>query len=320
MKEDKFIIVTPSYNDWESLNFLFEDLKKSVGSDVFIIDKIVVVNDASFKPLDFDSLVDSNPFDIEIINLAVNVGHQRAIAIGLAYVYENINSYNAVVVMDCDGEDSVLYIADMLSKAVETQKITFAKRIKRSESYLFKFGYFIYKRIFKLLTNEAISFGNFCAIPKNTLKRIVLNPDIWNHFSGSIIKSKMAYSSIPTNRSKRYSGDSKMNFQRLVIHGLSSISIYIEVFTFKILVISMFGLFILMGLAMLVLYLKWFTVMTIPGWASAILVALLNTGGVLMIITLILFMMQLHQRNVVSPHILSFYNNYFESIDKYAGK
>ena len=45
---------------------------------------------------------------------------------------------------------------------------------------------------------------------KNKIQNIISNPDSWNHFSGSVMKSKLDYSYVPTERGKRYFGTTKM--------------------------------------------------------------------------------------------------------------
>lgn len=68
-----------------------------------------------------------------------NLGHQRAIAIGLAYVEAEM-SQDLVIVMDADGEDNPYKIDKLLTKyyQAKTPQIVFARRSKRSESRKFQ--------------------------------------------------------------------------------------------------------------------------------------------------------------------------------------
>ena len=43
-------------------------------------------------------------FTLQILHLQRNIGHQKAIAVGLAYIKENL-ACDKVLVMDSDGED-----------------------------------------------------------------------------------------------------------------------------------------------------------------------------------------------------------------------
>ncbi len=79
-----------------------------------------------------------------------------------------------------------------------------------------------------MLTGMIIRFGNFCHIPDCQLDRLVCFPDLWNSLSGCI-KSGLPVVRIPTHRANRLTGFSKMNFTALVLHGLSTISVFKDV-------------------------------------------------------------------------------------------
>jgi len=118
-----------------------------------------------------------------------------------------------VVVMDSDGEDRPIDINKLIESLDNnnSDKIIFAKREKRSEGFIFKFFYQIYKVIFYALTTQKLDFGNFSCIPRQFLSKVVSIPEIWNHYSGGIIKSKIPYVAVGTDRGNRYHGTSKMN-------------------------------------------------------------------------------------------------------------
>ena len=128
----KFSVVTPVYNDWESLNILIteiiEILKKLYD---FELEKIIVVNDgSSLNPIDSLSQINK----VEIINLATNMGHQRAISVGLCYANEKLDDSENIIVMDSDGEDKPTDIPKLLNQSKSQNfPVIFAKRAKRSE-------------------------------------------------------------------------------------------------------------------------------------------------------------------------------------------
>ena len=66
------------------------------------------------------------------MTLATNVGHQRAIAIALAYLHDRV-APGAVLVMDGDGEDAPEDVPRLVARlrGQETPKIVFAERRKR---------------------------------------------------------------------------------------------------------------------------------------------------------------------------------------------
>lgn len=265
----KVNLLIPVFNDWESCVRLIADIEKEVSSKKYVSVQYFVVDDCSTDDrLNFST-------QVNIITLNRNVGHQRAIAIGLCFINDNAPS-DYVIVMDGDGEDKASDINSLVDKAVlEKDKIIFGTRKKRYEGFWFRFFYILYKQIYRLLTGKKISFGNFCAIPFKKVNNLIYVSDIWNHFSGGIIRSRLAYTSIDIDRGTRYHGKSKMNFFALVIHGLSAIAVYTDVLavrilisTFGLITISLTGIFVVTGI-------RFFTPFAIPGWASFVVLSFL---------------------------------------------
>ena len=98
-----------------------------------------------------------------------------------------------------------------------------AQRSKRSESLIFRIFYWLYGRLFKLLTGASISSGNFSILPFSYLRRLIVEPSVWNHYAATMIKSKIPIRYVPTVRGVRYAGQSKMKFTNLVLHGLDGV-------------------------------------------------------------------------------------------------
>ncbi|WP_417367646.1 glycosyltransferase [Flavobacterium beibuense] len=307
----KIYCVTPLYNDWQSCSVLVNKIKQLENTHSEYILNIVIVNDGSVTFPEDTVLFSEN---VKIINLKVNVGHQRAIAVGIQYVYNEINDYDMVVVLDSDGEDRPEDIPLLLKKCTESNTIVFAERKKREESQLFKAGYFLYKKLFKLLTGQRISFGNYSAIPSAYLKKIVALNNIWNHYSGAIMHSKLPYDKILIDRGKRYSGTSKMNFNSLVLHGLSSIAVYFDSISVRILKFSIYGMLICFVGVIYILFQKLFTDNAIPGWASSLILIISGIIVQLFSVTLIVLLLQLSSRkNTDSPNTKK-YLDYIDDI------
>lgn len=304
----KISIVTPVYNDWESLNYLIKDLELSFQKSDFILDKIIAVNDGSNQKV--PSELDNNIL-LKVLNLATNMGHQRAICLGLCYCQDNINDSNLIVVMDSDGEDNACDVIRLINKSIkDNSKIVFAKRSKRSEGLIFRISYFIYKIIFKLLTGDRISFGNFSCISKLAINQIISNPDSWNHYSGSVLKSKLKFSEQPTQRGKRYFGSSKMNFTNLILHGLSSIALYIDIIVIRLLMLNIF--FVVSSFITLIslFFIKFFSSFKIPGWTPIYTLGIFNILLLTSIFTLVLVLIQLANRSNVRLSPKNFYKSF----------
>jgi len=208
-----------------------------------------------------------------ILRLATNLGHQRAIAVGLVAV-SRWSDIDVVLIMDSDGEDRPEEIAKLLAAFRDKgEAIILAKRSKRSESRSFRFGYFVYKVLFWLLTGARLSSGNFSVVPFRALRSLTHSTSLWNNLPATLIRSRFRLLAVPTERGVRYAGLPKMNLISLVVHGLSAISVYLDVIFVRLL-ISAAGLVLVAVLAILVAAaIRLFTDLATPGWATQIVLA-----------------------------------------------
>ena len=137
-----------------------------------------------------------------------------------------------------------------------------------SESALFKAFYALYTFVFRALTGQRIAFGNFTVLKPAQVRRVIGNPHIWNNFPAALLHSRIAVEYVPTRRGKRYAGQSRMNFIGLVTHGLGAISVHSEAVFVRILFASLGLVLLSVSLGAGALYMKIFTVMAIPNWAT----------------------------------------------------
>jgi hypothetical protein len=276
-------IVTPVLDDWDSFSALVGEIsERFAGCGVAF--HICAVDDGSALPFDAAGIAlprSSCVASIEIVRLAANLGHQRAIAVGLCAVAD-ASEIDAVVVMDCDGEDRPADIAALLAaSARQPRHVVFAGRAKRSEPRAFRFCYGAYKLLFRVLTGQAISFGNFCVMPIAAVRRLVHMPELWNNLAASIMRSRLSYTMVPTTRGRRSAGASRMNFVSLIVHGLSAMSVYTDKIFIRVLLAA--GLVaVIAGLGILgVAAIRIATDLAVPGWATTavgdLLVILLQT-------------------------------------------
>jgi hypothetical protein len=265
---EHYTLVIPQFNDWEALNLLIANINQDLNQEILESTTLLIVDDCSSKP----QTIPFVPFkgkQIKLLRLYRNLGHQKAIAIGLSYVAEHIDA-TKVIVMDADGEDAPADINKLVVKSLEDPgKIIFAQRNKRTESFLFRSFYVIYKSVFKLLTGKVITFGNFSLIPRQRLQNLVRVSEIWNNYPGGIIKSRIPYTSIATDRANRLAGESKMNFVSLILHGLSAISVMVDTTAVRILIFSIFMSGLAIAFIFVILFLKIIGNAT-PGWASTL--------------------------------------------------
>lgn len=296
----RLTVVTPVYNDWPSAVRLIGDIGRALSQSGLTVD-LVAVDDGSSElpPPALEPL--AGIASVELLQLAANLGHQRAIAVGLMAVAARAE-LDLVAVIDADGEDrpeDLRKLAELA--AAEPQRAFVAQRARRSESLAFRAFYWLYVRLFRLLTGQRIAFGNFSVLQAAQVRQVTGNAHIWNNFPAALLQSRIPVGYVPTARGKRYAGQSRMNFVGLVAHGLGAISVLSEAVFIRILIASMGLLLLSLGLAGAALYVKLFTDLGLPNWATTVLgFALVISVQALMMPILMAFLL-LNARATIQP-------------------
>jgi hypothetical protein len=224
-------VLMPVYDDWPALALLAARLDEAL-SQAGLTAEIMAVDDGSPVPPAedlFRGVEHKSLRAITAIRLGRNMGHQRAIAVGLAYI-ERHRPQSDVVVMDADGEDDAADVVRLLhAGAADRGRVVFARRAARSEGLRFRIFYRLYQLTYRLLTGTWIALGNFSFVPREILPRLVILSELWNHYPAAVLKARLPISAIPIDRAVRLAGHSRMRLTSLVLHGLSAISVHGDV-------------------------------------------------------------------------------------------
>lgn len=278
----RILFVAPVYRDWESAAVLCRALDEACAQIPDADFGVLLVDDGSPGHLErWETFTPRALKSMHVLFLKRNLGHQRAITIGLCHVYNN-GSCDAVVVMDADGEDRPEDAVLLAKREMEAPgRLIFAGRQKRLEKRIFRIGYVLYRALHRFLTGISVRVGNFSVVPRSALGRLLCMSEMWNHYAGAVFKSKLEYEVLPINRGRRYRGTSHMSVTSLVNHGLAGIASFHDVAATRILVAS--GLATLVTLAMLlaVVAIRFLTDWAIPGWAT-------YAGGLLLVLLLVI--------------------------------
>ena len=225
LTDSRFAVVMPIYEDQEASTRLFRELSAEYGDRVYV----VAVDDGSVnQPVHIEAL-QTNSLNGVVIQLKRNVGHQRAIAIGMNYVADHFPDMPCTVVMDSDGEDTPQSIKQLVAPLQSPKiDIVVAQRKSRIETLRFKTFYLIYQLLFQFLTGRKITFGNFMALKPAALKRLVAMQELWMHVASCVLTSKLRIQTLPIDRGPRYAGKSKMNFVGLALHGFRALMVFAE--------------------------------------------------------------------------------------------
>ena len=221
-------ILNHVYNDWDSLDPLLGMIDQAL-FDQGLFAGVLVIDDGSTveAPTRWNNGLGYRALPrIDLLTLKRNLGHQRAIAVGIAYA-EHRGVCDELIVMDGDGEDNPRDIPRLIacSRADGGRSIVFAERAKRSESLVFRLFYLLYQTLHWMLTGRVARVGNFSLIPRSRLSSLSVVSELWIHYAAAAFRSRQPLSFVPTARAKRLRGKSQMNFPGLVTHGLSALAV-----------------------------------------------------------------------------------------------
>jgi polyisoprenyl-phosphate glycosyltransferase len=251
-QQDDITILVPVFNDWPALSRLLRELDSCLATVPCHV-RVWIVDDCSTQPPTID--IPAGGFQcIESVTrlpMRRNLGHQRAIAMGLTYLHQH-QPFGAVVVMDADGEDKPEDVPRLLKRYRETEGATvvFAARARRSERLVYRMGYRAYQLLSIVMTGKTPRVGNFSIISFDHVDQLVTVSELWNHYAAAIHSAGIPRTTIPTTRGKRYSGTSSMDYPRWVAHGMAAMSVFSAVVGARLLLIH-FILFLLIAGAML---------------------------------------------------------------------
>src|SRR4051794_36074876 len=121
-------IVIPVFNDWESFSLLLGDLERELAGAGFAI-AVLAVDDGSTEETPASFALGGVIAKIDVARLGMNVGHQRAIAVGLVYLATS-GTHDFVAVMDGDGEDRPDELLRLLRVAQSSDQEAFVAQRK----------------------------------------------------------------------------------------------------------------------------------------------------------------------------------------------
>jgi hypothetical protein len=279
-------IVIPIYNDLASLRVLVDRIAQQPTRPGDTT-RIIVIDDGSFPPIADQISIPTGTLQLEVVTLKRNVGHQRAIAAGLAHEVA-MKRADIIVIMDGDGEDRPEDISRLVAAAYSAgdDAIVVATRSKRSEGALFRFLYHAYRIIFFLLVGEGIRFGNFCATTSASARRLVQMSELWLSLPATIIRLRSPIIKVPTERANRYHGGSHMNLVSLVTHGLSAVAVFMQRVLTRVMLATLGLAIFCIVAACIAIVLKLIGAAT-PGWMTTVVgimfVVLILTGAVCLV-------------------------------------
>lgn len=237
----KISIIIPTYNEEESLPYLYDRLTKLINNISNYEFEVLFINDGS-KDRTLEMIKEYRKQDTRFsyVNLSRNFGKEVAMIAGLDYAVGD-----AVVFMDADLQDPPELLPELIKYWEKGYDDVYAKRKTREgETFFKKFTSKMYYKVLQKLTNIEIQkdTGDFRLLDRrcvNALKKLRESQRCSKSmFSWIGYKKK----EVLFDREARVAGKTKWNYKRLVdlaIDGITSfttsplrISTYISIPTF----------------------------------------------------------------------------------------
>lgn len=265
------LILTPVRDDWEALAVLLPEIAASLRADGRSA-RVVVIDDGSETRPTQPVAPGEGLERVDVLRLRKNVGHQHAIAIGLSYCAVSLPE-RPVVIMDGDGEDDPADIPRICAAAEAEggEKVVFAERTRRAEGFRFRFFYGVYRLVHWLLTGRRIRFGNFSLVPAARVRQLVVAPELTAHYAAAVVKSRIPHLRVPTQRRQRLSGESRMDFVALIVHGFNALSVFADEVVTRVLLGGGVIMAVCVAGGALAAGIRVFTDLAVPGWATTVL-------------------------------------------------
>lgn len=273
-------VIVPIFNEEEIIPELYRRMT-AVLEDMGEPYELILVNDGS-KDASWEHMKAFSERDarVKVINFSRNFGHQVAITAGMDYA-----SGEAVVVIDADLQDPPEVIPQLVDKWREGYDVVYAVRAKRKgDTFFKKITAAAFYRILKRITSVDIPVdtGDFRLMSRRAINALQSVRERHRFIRGLVSWIGFRQTGVSFVRDERYAGVTKYPLKKMIkfaFDGITSFSFLpLQLATYMGFLTSaaaFIGIFIVVAL-------KLFTPIPLPGWASMMVCTLL-LGGIQLI-------------------------------------
>lgn len=267
-------IVVPCYNEEavlpETVQRLTELLQNLITKGKVALDSCVYYVDDGSRDRTWElieALARTNRF-VRGIKLSRNRGHQNALLAGLLAV-----KGEAVISVDADLQDDLAAIEAMLDDYAAGYDIVYGVRGSRKTDTLFKsFTAMAYYRLLGIMGVEIVyNHADYRLMSRQVTEALKEFSEVNLFLRGIIPQLGFAHSIVYYERAERFAGDSKYPLKKMLSlawQGITSFSVVpLRFITGLGLLVSLISFTVTLW----AIWIKLFTEMAIPGWASTVL-------------------------------------------------
>jgi hypothetical protein len=213
------------------------------------------------------------------------MGHQNALLAGLM---EAKDRCDVTVSIDCDGQDDINAVDDMLAEYKNGCEIVYGVRDSRKTDSFFKrhSAQFFYKLLKFLGAETVYNHADYRLMSSRALEALSQFKEVNIYLRGMAPMVGFKSSAVYYSRTKRLAGKSHYSLRRmlkLAVNGITSLS------TKPIHLISFFGIFVMLISLIGIIWsvISFFTGSTVAGWASLVTIICFFGGAQILCIGVI---------------------------------
>lgn len=221
-------IITPVYNEEESIPIFYEELTKVVSVCEHKYDfEFIFTNNASIDST-FELIKRLRAKDprVKLISFSRNFGYQSSILGGITYA-----KGDGIVIIDVDGEDPPNMIPKFIEKWEEGYEVVYGRRGKRPEPFYVTQLRFLFYRILRWIADSDIilDMAEFSLFSRNVQRSILDSKNTFPFLRAEIAYSGFKKYGINYDRHPRWAGRTHYNLLGMcafAVAGMLSISTF----------------------------------------------------------------------------------------------
>ena len=233
MKPESLYIVIPCYNEQEVLPItapqFLQKLEGLIGQGLCSEDsKVLFVNDGSKdNTWQIISELSKNNNRFKGIKLSRNRGHQNALLAGLMYAKDHCD---VTISIDCDGQDDINAMDEMLKEYYDGCDVVYGVRSKRdSDPFLKRASAECFYKFMKLMGVETVfNHADYRLMSKRALEGLAEFKEVNLFLRGTVPLVGYKSTSVYYERNVRIAGESHYPFSKmlnLALNGITSLSV-----------------------------------------------------------------------------------------------